>query len=147
MIDKNENFYLNIKGEDKLIGKNIVDFFVIDYSNAVVLDKNGSVYFYKNSDGTYEKIADNAKKLSNLSFIDNDNYAYNIEDGKAFKIEEIKNVKILDEYGKNVYNFSTRDYETRIQYLSTDGKLHYYVNGTDTILSENDYKNINNDKK
>lgn len=147
LIDKNENFYLNIKGEDKLIGKNIVDFFVIDYSNAVVLDKDGSVYFYKNSDGTYEKIADNAKKLSNLSFIDNDNYAYNIEDGKAFKIEGIKNVKILDEYRKNVYNFSTHDYETRIEYLSTDGKLHSSVNGTDTILSENDYKNINNDKK
>lgn len=147
LIDMDGNFYINIKGEEKLLGKNVVDFFVIDYSNAVVLDKDGLVYFYNNNDGSYEKIADNAKKLSNLSFIDKDNYAYNIENGKAFKIEGIENVSILDEYRKNVYNFSTRDYETRIEYLSIDGKLHSLVNGTDTILTEKDYKNLNNDEK
>lgn len=142
-IDVNNNLYSKVDGEEKLLGENIVDFALKNYDNLITLDKNGSAYFYDNEEGTYEKIADNIKKISNSYLIDKDNYAYNIDDGQAVKIEEIKNVDILDDYG-NYYNFDTHKSEKKIEYVTLDGKLHSYIDGVDTVLTEKDYKNIKN---
>ena len=64
-IDVNNNLYSKVDGEEKLLGENIVDFALKNYDNLITLDKNGSAYFYDNEEGTYEKIADNIKKISN----------------------------------------------------------------------------------
>ena len=142
-IDVNNNLYSKVDGEEKLLGENIVDFALKNYDNLITLDKNGSAYFYDNEEGTYEKIADNIKKISNSYLIDKDNYEYNIDDVQEVKIEEIKNVDILDDYG-NYYNFDTHKSEKKIEYVTLDGKLHSYIDGVDTVLTEKDYKNIKN---